>query len=342
MSEWFQSKVKFLRQMDNGLIKSITEQYLVDAMSFTEAEARVTAEIGEGMRKVTMRAISRSNIKEVVFYGDTDLFWKVKVKYALMDEETEKEKKITTYLLVNANDAKEAYERTEEHLKEMLAPFTIDSVVASPIIDVYQYEQALRPKASDTVVQDLQNEAAVSSVTLTHRRADGSEKSVTLGKPINPTNGQAHGFDIDDFDPQEWYDRLDDMERATITHCFSTVYLGGDSTKFVSYLSAFGLETEQVTAVIEWLEGGEDETEIDCAMESQKSKMGIVDPTGLTQYLESVGLDAIFNIAQLNRIVEQAEKLQNITEFSHWVCNEWHHRNGITMDQAGAIYKILN
>lgn len=145
MSEWFQAKVKFLRQMDNGLIKQITEQYLVDALSFTETESRVMQEVGEGMREVTMMSVARSNIKEVVFYGDTDLWWKVKVTYSLMDEETEKEKKVTTYLLVNANDLKEAYDRTEDHLREMLVPFQIPKIEESPIIDVYQYQQGLRP-----------------------------------------------------------------------------------------------------------------------------------------------------------------------------------------------------
>jgi hypothetical protein len=145
MSEWFQTKVKFLRQMDNGLIKQITEQYLVDAMSFTETESRVMQEVGEGMREVTMMSVARSNIKEVVFYGDTDLWFKTKVTYSTLDEETEKEKKITTYLLVNANDVKEAYERTEEHLKEMLVPFQIPKIEESPIIDVFQYQKGLRP-----------------------------------------------------------------------------------------------------------------------------------------------------------------------------------------------------
>jgi hypothetical protein len=144
MSEWFQTKVKFLRQMDNGLIKQITEQYLVDAMSFTETEARVMQEVGEGMREVTMMSVARSNIKEVVFYGDTDMWFKVKVTYSTMDEDTEKEKKITTYLLVNANDLRESYDRTEEHLKEMLVPFQIPKIEESPIIDVFQHVQGLR------------------------------------------------------------------------------------------------------------------------------------------------------------------------------------------------------
>jgi len=141
MSEWFQAKVQFLRQQDNGLIKKITETYLVDSMSFTECEARVLKEQGEGVREIKCKSIARSPIADVVFYGDTDMWHKVKVQYSLMDEETEKEKKVTTYLLVNANDAKEAYERTEEHLKEMIVPFRIPKVEESPIVEVFQYEK---------------------------------------------------------------------------------------------------------------------------------------------------------------------------------------------------------
>ena len=177
MSEWFQSKVSFLRQMDNGLIKKIVEQYLIDAVSFTEAEARAYKEAGEGMREVQAVAISRSNIKEVVFYGDTNMWHKCKVCYNLMDEDTEKEKKITTYLLVNSHDVREAYDRCAEHLKEMLTPFTIPQIVESPIIDVYQYEQALRPKAFADKAQDLQNEAQTKADALIEK---------LIGKPADP------------------------------------------------------------------------------------------------------------------------------------------------------------
>lgn len=141
MSEYFETKIKFLRQMDNGLVKNITESYLVDAMSFTEAEARVMSDVGEGMREVTMMSSKRSQIKEVIFYGDTDLWFKTKVTYSLMDEEIEKEKKITTYFLVNANDVREAYDRTQEHLKEMLVPFKIPKIEESSVIDVLEYKK---------------------------------------------------------------------------------------------------------------------------------------------------------------------------------------------------------
>jgi len=244
--------------MDNGLIKSITEQYLVNSMSFTECEARVLSEQGEGVREVTCQAIARSNIKEVAFYGDTDLWFKVKVCYNLMDEDTEKEKKISTYILVNANDAREAYDRCAEHLKEMLVPFQIPKVEETNFVDVYDYQQSLRPRASDTVATDLRNEATTKADKIIESKIGAAD----------PTNGQAVAFEV--FDAKEWHDNLSEPQKATITHNFSTMYLGGDASEFVSYLSGFDLETEQVTAVIEWLEGGDDsdEDEQDCAMDA--------------------------------------------------------------------------
>lgn len=160
MAEWFQTKVKFLRQMDNGLIKAVTEQYLVDALSFTEAEARILMEVGEGTREITMMSVARSNIKEVVFYGDTDLWYKVKVIYIVADEESEKEKKVTTFLLVNANDLREAYDRTEEHLKEMVVPYSVPQIQETPIMEVYQHQTGWKPGMKPLRGDDLAEDAA--------------------------------------------------------------------------------------------------------------------------------------------------------------------------------------
>ncbi len=188
MSEYFHAKVKLLRQMSNGLVKQVTEQYLVDAMSVTETEARCLSEIGDGVREVSAVSIAKSPIKEVVMYGDTDMFFKVKVTYNLTDEETEKEKKITTYLLVNANDAKEAYERTEEHLKEMLVPFQIPKIEESPIIEVYEYQrsESVGPQNSAGAYYDL--ELTEEQKELLRQRASYSENApdsdLFTGTPI--------------------------------------------------------------------------------------------------------------------------------------------------------------
>lgn len=158
MAEYFQAKVKFLKQNENGLIQSVTEEYLVDALSFTEVEARLKMEISEGQREVTLVSVARSNIREVVVYGDTDLWFKVKVTYAVNDDESAKNKKVTLYLLVNANDVEEAYKRTQDHLKEMLVPFQIPEVKETLIHEVYEHipglRSSLRPVAAPEIAAD--------------------------------------------------------------------------------------------------------------------------------------------------------------------------------------------
>lgn len=195
MNEYFQAKVKFLAQQDNGLVKESTELYLIDAVSFTDAETRAFKEAGDN-RDVQAVSIARSPIKEVVFYGDTDQWHKVKVQYSLMDEATEKEKKVTTYFLVNAADVKEAYDRTEEHLKTMLVPFSIPKVELSPICEVFQYEKAAPVGLDDVVIMGngpkiTEMQKGIAAEFEHEEECAMDDDSVSA---IDPTDGQAVAF----------------------------------------------------------------------------------------------------------------------------------------------------
>jgi len=141
MSAYFEVQAKHLQQQDNGLIKAVKTLLLIDALSFTEAEARITEELAQS-RELVVTTIKRSNIAEVVEVGDSDLWFKVKVTYTTADEDSDKEKKVSLYLLVNAFDVTEAKERTEEHLKEMLVPFEVPSVVETKFAGVLHYDIA--------------------------------------------------------------------------------------------------------------------------------------------------------------------------------------------------------
>ena len=137
---YFQAKVSFLGELENGTVKKITKQYLVDAMSFTETEALVIKQLGN-TEELYFDSIAHSPITEIVPYGDTDLWFKCKVVYKDVDPDSGKEKKTTLYILVNANDAHEAYERCKDHLEEMLVPFEIPKVEETAICEIYQYEK---------------------------------------------------------------------------------------------------------------------------------------------------------------------------------------------------------
>ena len=139
MAEWYNCKIKYFKPCGDGPVKKVTENYLVDAMSYTEAESRIIMEM-EGISEFSIQSITKTNINDVVLPGkDGESWFKTKVTYVVQDEDSEKEKKVTTYSLISATSAKDAYERTEEWLKSMTIPFEIPKVEETNLIDVYPH-----------------------------------------------------------------------------------------------------------------------------------------------------------------------------------------------------------
>lgn len=140
MKIWYSCKVKHNKELEDGMIKQVTDAFLLDAVSYTDAESRVY-EICERdiSGEFTVSQITKTNIAEVINHHDADLWFKSKVVYATVDGDSEKEVKINTYLLVSAENVKQAYDRIEEHLNSMLVPFDIPSITLTNFIDVYPF-----------------------------------------------------------------------------------------------------------------------------------------------------------------------------------------------------------
>ena len=139
MRNWFNCKVKYTKEVD-GKLKKVTEQYLVDALSFTEAEARMHEQLEQMVRgEYTITNISKQNIADIFHYQDAVDWFKAKVKYITYDEESGKEKMTTHYMLVTANDVRDAYDRLLDSLKGMMVDFEIDTISKSSILDVFPY-----------------------------------------------------------------------------------------------------------------------------------------------------------------------------------------------------------
>ncbi len=139
MKTWFMCKVKYQKEEENGRMKNVNEPYLVDAMSFTEAEARIYEELGSVIRgEFVVSGISKSKIIDVFHYDDSDVWYKCKITYSV-EEESGKEKKIKHYMLVSASDVKQAYERIYESLDNMLVTFSVPEVVETPILEIFPY-----------------------------------------------------------------------------------------------------------------------------------------------------------------------------------------------------------
>lgn len=142
MRTWFLCRVKYAKENEQGLLKNVSEQYLVDAVSFTEAEARIYDMLGSTIRgDFQVTNISKSNFVDVFYYEDIDIWHKCKITYVIADADSGKEKKVTQYMLVTAHDAKEAYERIHESLNNMLVTFRVPDVTESPIVEVFPYEK---------------------------------------------------------------------------------------------------------------------------------------------------------------------------------------------------------
>jgi len=137
---WYECKVKYRKTHETGESKVTTETYLLDAVSYTEAEARITEEMKTYTSEEFMITnIKVANLSEVHPFENSDRWFKSKVSLISYDDESGKERKSNLYMLIQANDVKEAYENTEQALQETMGDYSIPAITESPILDVFPY-----------------------------------------------------------------------------------------------------------------------------------------------------------------------------------------------------------
>lgn len=139
MSQWFETKVKYDKTMlDTGAIKSVTEPYLVDALSFTEAEARITKEMEPFVSgELTVTAVRKVRFEDVLYHEGGDRWYKVKINMITIDEKTGAEKRSASFSLVQASEFKLALDYFREAMKSVLFDFEIVNITEMAYIDVF-------------------------------------------------------------------------------------------------------------------------------------------------------------------------------------------------------------
>lgn len=143
MHNWFIVKIRYEKVMENGMNKKVTEPYLIDALSFTEAEARAIEEMTPFISgEFTVADISRANFSEIFPSEEeaADRWFKCKLVFITLDEKSGAEKKTSTYVLVQAATTEDATTKLNEGMKGTLADYQIASVAETAIMDVYPYE----------------------------------------------------------------------------------------------------------------------------------------------------------------------------------------------------------
>ncbi len=155
MTNWFTVKVKYTKQLENGLFKRVSEPYLLAAMTFTDAEARIYEELGSVIRgEFNVVGIARTELHDIFMYDDADHWYKVKVTYEREDGDDEKTKKVAQNFLVSAHTAKDAYDRIKESLSSYLVDFHIPSIMLSPIVEIFPPAENLDREISRTIIED--------------------------------------------------------------------------------------------------------------------------------------------------------------------------------------------
>ena len=141
MHNWFQCKVKYEKNAQDGGIVKTSEAYLVDALSFTEAEERINEEmrpfiIGEFL----VSDIKREKVNELFANEAGDRWYRSKVNFISLDEEKGVEKRIATTMYAQASSVKEALEVIEKGMKGTLADYEIAAITETNIMDVFPYK----------------------------------------------------------------------------------------------------------------------------------------------------------------------------------------------------------
>lgn len=143
MHNWFICSIRYEKVIENGTNKKVTEPYLVDALSFTEAEKRIIEEMKPFITgEFTVEAIKRYNITDLFETEDTlaDKWFKVKTNFITFDEKSGREKKTANYMLVHASDIKDAQKRFDEGMKGSMADYQVEKIVETKLIDIYKFE----------------------------------------------------------------------------------------------------------------------------------------------------------------------------------------------------------
>lgn len=142
MNEWFECKVKYDKTLEDGKVKKVNEPYLVDAISFTEAEKRIIEEITPFMTgEFQVSDIKRARYAELFESTDesADRWFKAKLTFITLDEKSGAEKKTTQNVLVQASDLRDAVERLDAGMKGSMMDYQISALTETAIMDVYHY-----------------------------------------------------------------------------------------------------------------------------------------------------------------------------------------------------------
>ena len=143
-ADWFECKIRYEKTMEDGLQKKVVETYVVDALSFTEAEQRIMEEMSSYISgEFEVSDIKRAAYKEIFFSDEemADRWYKAKLQFITIDEKTEKEKRSNVNYLVQAGTLNGAVRNLDEVMGGTMIDYVIAAVAETMLVDVFEYKK---------------------------------------------------------------------------------------------------------------------------------------------------------------------------------------------------------
>ena len=164
MAQWIEVKVRYEKMTESGKTVKVTDPYLVDALTCTEAEARIIEEVTPFISgEYNVLNVGKTKISEIFWNETGDRFYKVKVNFITLDEKTAVEKRSASYILVQASTFADALANFNKGMKGTMADYEIEAIAETKIVDVYRYKvPAQEPaKVAEKVAADKGVQRAV-------------------------------------------------------------------------------------------------------------------------------------------------------------------------------------
>lgn len=142
-SNWFETKIRLDKTLEDGTQKKVTELYVVEALSFTEAEAKTIAVAKDYCSgDYSVKNITPATYHEIFFSenGKDDKWYKAKLQFITIDEKTEKEKHSDVFYLVQGNSTESAQKNINEVMGHTMIDYVIVSIVETKILDVFEHK----------------------------------------------------------------------------------------------------------------------------------------------------------------------------------------------------------
>lgn len=155
MNTWYQTKVKYTKQNDNGTFKRVSEPYLVASVSHGDAEARIYEELGSIIRgEFSVVGVTPFPVVDIFHYEESEIWWACYVSMQDPSLDSDKIKMIKAKYLVSADDIKDAYDKLNESLKGSVLDYSITSIQVSQIEEIFPYKEELDKEISRTKIEE--------------------------------------------------------------------------------------------------------------------------------------------------------------------------------------------